>query len=1031
MKAIRSTLIVSLILFLFSVSLLYTGTTGKIAGRVIDKSSGEPLPFANILVLGTTMGTVTDLNGDYFIINIPPGLYDVQARMMGYNNITVKNVKVEIDQTSTVNFELPLEVLKVEGVEVYGKMIIEPDVTYSKKDISGQEIERMAVSDPVEALLTSGSMVRDPGRGEIHVRGGRGGEVLYLIDGMEVRDPLVGGGLGIRVEDSEVNEMEIITGGFNAEYGNAQSGIVNLVTREGNAKAHSMKISYKNDHVFDTDSFDFWNRRTGNFMSDKATFSAGGPEPLTKYILPAVGLKVPWTVTYYISTTGDWTDTYTPFDDKSFLTTYLLWDKIRMQDRLRNVYTGNSKIACRFSSTAKLTLGYRSSFERRFDYSHVFKNIPENAYRRERSSYQTVADWNHTLSGNTFYTVAISYFHTEYHLSPGGKQPDEINHYPSTSPDPIDIVIGYPGIDGISEPHEDKFVYNGTYDWGEQFVDLNKDGFWNEGEPFVDVKQQNYHYDIGERFRDYNGDGIWTGKEPFYDYGLDNDAEIPDSGQGNGIWDQEPYTDANGNGAYDVGESYTDINANNQWDCEEFFDYNGNNTRDNVEGDQFYDYGYDQWAQWHQRYTNSLSIKGDVTSQVTKVHLMKMGFEYKRYRMKHEEIQYPWYMDETRDPLPPGPWPLRGIFRDFYTRHPITGAFYVQDKIETKGMIINAGLRFDVAYPGPEVKDVRDEDEFWVFGTEVSMSPRFGISFPITEFDKLYFSYGHFAQVPEYQYFYQDTTQFSSAVRLYGNPNLQSEKTVAYQLGVVHAFGNIMTLEMKGFYKDIRGLVDTEARGYAPFTYQLRVNKDYGSVRGVEINLSKRYSHFYSVSLDYTLMWAMGKSSSDRQGYDYDFQGIPLPLREYPLNWDQRHALTAILDLRSDPGESPRVFGLPLPDKWGINILTQFATGLPYTPAETEEGTTPLPNSERLPFTTTTDLKATKYFCLGPLRYEFLVEVKNLFDRSNTRIVHTETGLPYDSDPDDNRLGTEFDRDPRNWGPRRQMYLGVALGFGM
>ncbi|GAH86187.1 unnamed protein product, partial [marine sediment metagenome] len=172
---------------------------------------------------------------------------------------------------------------------------------------------------------------------------------------------------------------------------------------------------------------------------------------------------------------------------------------------------------------------------------------------------------------------------------------------------------------------------------------------------------------------------------------------------------------------------------------------------------------------------------------------------------------------------------------------------------------------------------MREKNSVLGFETEyeVRLSPRFGISFPISEFDKMYFSYGHFSQVPEFQYYYQDTTQYSSAIRLYGNPNLHSEETIAYQLGVVHAFGNLMKLELKGFYKDVRGLIDTEKQGIAPFVYQIRVNKDYGSVRGVEINFDKRYSHFYAIQLGYTLMWAMGKSSSDRQGYDYDYQGIP------------------------------------------------------------------------------------------------------------------------------------------------------------
>jgi len=1015
MRIPRNTLLVSLLVILLSVTLLYSGRTGKIAGRVVDRSNGEALPFANILILETSMGTVTDLNGDYFIINIPPGDYDVQARMMGYHNVTVAKVKVEIDQTSTVNMELPMEVIEMPETVVYGTKMIEPDVTSSKVDITGQEIERMAVTDPVEALLTGTSMVMDPGRREIHVRGGRGGEVLYLIDGMEVRDPLVGGGLGIRLDDTEVNQMEILTGGFNAEYGNTQSGVVNIVTREGDAREHSVNFSYKNDHTLLQEEECIYGRKRNSFNNDKAAFTVGGPEPITKYLLPALGVKIPWTVTYYISTTGDWTDTYASFPDKDFLTTYLLWDKIRLKDRMRNIYTGNSKLACRFSSTQKLSIGYRRSSEKRFDYDHKFKYTPKTAYRRTKNSYQLVGDWNHTLSSNAFYTLAVSYFQTAYTLTPGGRNPDEINEYPYTSDDPIDHIYS---IDGRDEPFDDLSRYDGSYDFGESFVDLNKNGFWDKGEPFTDMAQKNYHYDIGERFRDYNGDGIWTGFEPFGDYGVDGVDSTGDFGEWDGIY-QPP-------GVY-LGET---------WPGEPWTDYNGNGVRDDPSGDQFWDYGFDRWAVWHKRTSNVLSFKGDITSQLTKVHLLKTGLEYKRYEMDHQEIQYPWFAEPGRDPPPPGPWPDRGYFRDFYNRTPSSGAFYVQDKIETKGMIINAGLRFDFVFPGSEVSGSRDDRKFLglPFETEyeVLLSPRFGISFPISEFDKMYFSYGHFSQVPEFQYFYQDTTQFSSAVRLYGNPNLNCEQTISYQLGVVHAFGNLMRLELRGFYKDVRGLIDTEQQGISPFTYQIRVNKDYGSIRGLEISFEKRYSQFYSFSLDYTLMWAMGKSSSDRQGYDYSYQGIPLPLREYPLSWDQRHGITNVIDIRSESGNNPVLFGLTLPDKWGINILTQFATGLPFTPTNVsgEEDVRQLPNSARRPVTTTTDIKATKFFYLGPFKYEFLVEAKNVFDRDNVLSVYSSTGEPYTSDPDD-PAGSEYDKDPTNWGPRRQVYFGISLGYGI
>ena len=126
MKSSRYILLVLLTVTFLSLSLLYAGRTGKIAGRVVD-SDGETLPFANVLILETTMGAVTDINGDYFILNIPPGVYNIQARMMGFHDLTVKGVKVKIDQTSTVNFALPMEVIEMPETVIYAKKIIERD----------------------------------------------------------------------------------------------------------------------------------------------------------------------------------------------------------------------------------------------------------------------------------------------------------------------------------------------------------------------------------------------------------------------------------------------------------------------------------------------------------------------------------------------------------------------------------------------------------------------------------------------------------------------------------------------------------------------------------------------------------------------------------------------------------------------------------------------------------------------------------------------------------------------------------------
>jgi len=284
----------------------------------------------------------------------------------------------------------------------------------------------------------------------------------------------------------------------------------------------------------------------------------------------------------------------------------------------------------------------------------------------------------------------------------------------------------------------------------------------------------------------------------------------------------------------------------------------------------------------------------------------------------------------------------------------------------------------------------------------------------------MYFSYGHFSQMPELQYLYSDTTQFGSAIRLYGNPNLAAEKTIAYELGVKHAFTDRLAVDLTGFFKDVRGLIDTEQGGVPPLTYQIYVNKDYGNTRGLEVAVLKKYSNYIAGTASYTLSWAMGKSSSDRQGYDYDNQGLPLPLREYPLDWDQRHAVTVNADIRAFKDQRPVVFGLRLPDRWGVNMLWQYGSGLPFTGTDSLASETP--NDRRKPWTSTVDVRANKDFNFGPLAYSVIAEVRNLFDKPNVRDVHSDTGTPGGD-------GREIEMDPTHWGPRRNIRLGMSINW--
>ena len=210
--------------------LLTAGQTGKIAGRVTDSGSGEPLVGCNVLISGTSSGAATDANGEYFIINLDPGSYDVEFSMIGYASYTSEGVSVNIDVTTPVDAALTTEAVELAGVSVTAEQPpIENTLTSSKQIVSGDMMAGMAITDVNDVVKTLPGVTEFGG--ELHIRGGRSGEEMYLVDGASVTNAVFGGE-AISVNPSMVGELQLITGTFNAEYGQAMSGLFNTVLRE-------------------------------------------------------------------------------------------------------------------------------------------------------------------------------------------------------------------------------------------------------------------------------------------------------------------------------------------------------------------------------------------------------------------------------------------------------------------------------------------------------------------------------------------------------------------------------------------------------------------------------------------------------------------------------------------------------------------------------------------------------------------------------------------------------------------------------
>ncbi len=215
--------VVAVFLFIGSTS-LQAGTKGKISGTVIDEF-GETLVGVQVFVEGTTKGTVTDVNGKYSIINLDPGTYTVVFRYIGFATVKVEKVQVIVDKTTTVDATLVEEAIEGQEIIVTAKRpIVERDRTTTTSYVTAEQLENLPLVSLSEAINQQAGIV------DGHFRGGRQGEVSYLVNGVPINNAF-NNSASFDVEQNMVSSLEVISGVFNAEYGQALSGVVNIVTK--------------------------------------------------------------------------------------------------------------------------------------------------------------------------------------------------------------------------------------------------------------------------------------------------------------------------------------------------------------------------------------------------------------------------------------------------------------------------------------------------------------------------------------------------------------------------------------------------------------------------------------------------------------------------------------------------------------------------------------------------------------------------------------------------------------------------------
>jgi len=432
-------------------------------------------------------------------------------------------------------------------------------------------------------------------------------------------------------------------------------------------------------------------------------------------------------------------------------------------------------------------------------------------------------------------------------------------------------------------------------------------------------------------------------------------------------------------------------------------------------GSEFYSYGNP--PTYIDGRSKTLDLRSDVIWQWGHWNEIKAGLQYKSHELKLIDIY-----DPKRD----------HPYIDDYEESPYEAAAYIQDKIEFPYLVINLGLRYDymngnAAFRKSPLSDTTSTST----KPRNQISPRLGIAHPISDRTKIHFAYGHFFQNPEYQYLYENS-QYDVTVRepLFGQPNLDAERTVAYEVGLSHQFNDALLGRFTAYYKDITGLIGTHY--FPPYTdeapdryigYTLIVNEDYANSKGFEVNLDYNSGKQISGSITYTFSVAKGTASSEGEQYP----GTSESTRLYYLDFDKSHGFNAFGSWSMGKNLGPRIAGLHPFSNTEIGAILRASTGYPYTPSGRDIGFVE-PNSLRLPFTYTLDIEAGKKFSMpGRIYTRAFLEILNLTNASNVRYVYSDSG-----DPDYTLVGgssEEYMRDPSNYGPPRTFRFGLTLGW--
>ena len=395
---------ISLCLIVVVSSLVFGQTTGKLTGIVTDLTTGDPLPGVNVIIDDTPYGTASANDGRFNIINVPPGMYSVSVMMIGYKTVKINEVRVSINRTVTLDIEMEQTIIEGEVVTVeVARLAQKKDQTGTIKNISGDEIKALPVESVGNVINMQAGVVNG------HFRGGRNTEVTFLIDGVQVDETFGGSSAAVEIQPEAVQDLEVITGTFNAEYGRAMSGVVNIVTRDGGPKFEGSASAALSSYISNNTDI-FIGLSPDLNQSQDLKFSLGGPilgEKITFFTNVRKQDNRGHLNGYRIFQVADLSNFYadTPalwYSEKTGDSTYVPMNTSNNQSLLL-------KLGFNLIKGIRFSLLNSTSNDVWFGYDHAFKYNPDGRTGSYKETSYNALQLNHMITPKLFYELKMSY----------------------------------------------------------------------------------------------------------------------------------------------------------------------------------------------------------------------------------------------------------------------------------------------------------------------------------------------------------------------------------------------------------------------------------------------------------------------------------------------------------------------------------------------------------------------------------------------------------------------------------------------